>query len=51
MPGDFYGTPELAAQYDADFAGRPDLTFYVRLARRLGARRVVPVTVGPPGRS
>ena len=45
-PGTFYAVPELAASYDAEFEGRPDLPFYVRLARRLGARRVADVGAG-----
>ena len=46
VPGSFYATPELAAYYDAEFAGRPDLPFYLRLARRLAARRVADVGAG-----
>lgn len=45
-PDNFYAVPELAAHYDADNAGRPDLPFYLRLAGRIGARRVVDIGSG-----
>jgi len=45
-PDNFYAVPELAAHYDADNAGRPDLPFYLRLAGRIAARRVVDIGSG-----
>ncbi|MET4639415.1 methyltransferase domain-containing protein [Mycetocola sp. 2940] len=42
----YYATPELAAAYDEDSAGRRDLSFYVGLARELGASRVADIGAG-----
>jgi SAM-dependent methyltransferase len=45
-PDTFYAVPELAAHYDAEGAGRLDLPFYLDLARRLAAERVVDIGAG-----
>lgn len=42
----YYATPELAAAYDADCAGRRDLSFYIGLADELSARRVADIGSG-----
>jgi SAM-dependent methyltransferase len=46
MTLNYYGTPELAAHYDADSAGRSDFAFYLALADRLRARRVADIGCG-----
>lgn len=45
-PGNYYATPELAAAYDADSAGRRDLDFYLELAAGLKAVRVADIGAG-----
>ena len=45
-PGNYYATPELAAAYDADSAGRRDLDFYLELAAGLDAVRVADIGAG-----
>lgn len=42
----YYATPELAAAYDEDCAGRRDFAFYIGLADGLGARRVADIGSG-----
>lgn len=44
--GNYYATPELAAGYDADSAGRRDLDFYLDLAAGLDAARVADIGAG-----
>ncbi|WP_342023772.1 class I SAM-dependent methyltransferase [Arthrobacter citreus] len=45
-PGNYYATPELAAAYDADSAGRRDLDFHLELAAGLNAVRVADIGAG-----
>jgi SAM-dependent methyltransferase len=45
-PDSYYDVPELAAHYDAEGAGRLDLPFYLDLARRVRAERVVDIGAG-----
>ena len=45
-PANYYATPELAATYDEDCAGRRDFAFYIGLAGELGARRVADIGAG-----
>ena len=40
--GNYYATHQLAAHYDADYACRPDIPFYLALAQELQAQVVVP---------
>jgi SAM-dependent methyltransferase len=42
----FYATPELAAHYDEDTAGRTDLDFYVALVDSLPVERVIDIGCG-----
>ena len=42
----YYATPELAAAYDADSAGRRDLDFYMGLAAGLNAVRIADIGAG-----
>ena len=45
-PLNYYGTPDLAAFYDDDCAGREDLQFYVALASRLGPGAIADIGCG-----
>lgn len=46
MTRNYYSTPELAAHYDEESAGRADISFYLALAQTLRAERVVDVGCG-----
>jgi SAM-dependent methyltransferase len=44
--GNYYATPPLAAHYDADYACRPDIPFYLALAQELQAQVVADIGAG-----